>query len=60
MPKEFLKDYIGKKVSITIFNDAFAVNGVLVSSEGNWIKVETKKSIQVINADHIQQIVVSK
>jgi small nuclear ribonucleoprotein (snRNP)-like protein len=60
MPKEFLKEYIGKKVSITIFNDAFAVSGTLISSDGNWIKVENKKNIQIINADHIQQIVVIK
>lgn len=60
MPKEFLKEYIGKKVSITIFNDTFAVSGTLISSDGNWIKVENKKNIQIINADHIQQIVVIK
>ena len=60
MPKEMIKDYIGKKVSITVFNDAFAVNGILDSVEGNWIKVESKKTIQIINADHIQSIVIAK
>ena len=60
MPKEMIKDYIGKKVSITVFNNAFAFNGILESFEGNWIKVSTKKNIQIINIDHIQSIVISK
>ena len=60
MPKEMIKDYIGKKVSITVFNSAFAFNGILESFEGNWIKVSTKKNIQIINVDHIQSIVISK
>ena len=60
MPKEMIKDYIGKHVSITVFNNAFAFNGILESFEGNWIKVSTKKNIQIINIDHIQSIVISK
>ena len=60
MPKEIIKDYIGKKVSITLFNNAFAFNGILESFEANWIKVSTKKNIQIINVDHIQSIVISK
>jgi small nuclear ribonucleoprotein (snRNP)-like protein len=55
-----IKDLIGKKVQVAVFNDAFVTTGELVSVEGNWIKVDTKKQIKLINADHIQTIVVSK
>lgn len=60
MPKEMIKDLIGKKVQISVFNDAFVTTGELVSAEANWIKVDTKKQIKLINTDHIQSIVVSK
>ncbi len=60
MPKEMIKDYIGKKVSIPVFNNAFAFNGILESFEGNWIKVSTKKNIQIINIDHVQSRLISK
>ena len=60
MPKEMIKDCLNKKVSITVFNSAFAVTGILVSAEGNWIKVENKKNIQIINIDHIQSITIVK
>ena len=60
MPKDMIKDLIGKKVQVAVFNDAFVTTGELVSVEGNWIKVDTKKQIKLINADHIQTIVVSK
>ena len=60
MPKEMIKDFINKKVSITVFNSAFAVTGILVASEGNWIKIETKRDFEIINVDHIQSMVIAK
>ena len=59
MPKELIKDFIGKVCSISIFNDSFGVCGKIVAVEDNWIKVVSYKSkteIKLINGDMIRDI----
>lgn len=56
MPKELMKEFIGKVCSIILFNASFGVTGKIIGVEENWIKVQTKKDIQLINGDMIQNI----
>ena len=59
MPKELIKEFIGKVCSISIFNDSFGVCGKIVAVEDNWIKVVSYKSkteIKLINGDMIRDI----
>lgn len=42
MPKELMKEFIGKVCSIMLFNDSFGVMGKIITVEDNWIKVEEK------------------
>ncbi len=60
MPTEMLKEFIGKQCTISLFNDTFGVNGTIVAIEGNWIKVEEKKKIRIINGDIIRDISAAK
>ncbi len=56
MPTELLKEFIGKVCSIMMFGGAFGMTGKIVAIEGNWIKFEQKKEVQLINGDMIQNI----
>ena len=60
MPTEMMKEFIGKVCVIYFFNAAGGVKGTLLSIEENWIKVEEKKQIRIINADMIRDIVIAK
>ena len=56
MPKELIQEFIGKVCSITMLNNSFGVTGKIIAVEENWIKVENKKEVQLINGDMIQNI----
>ena len=56
MPQELMKEFIGKVCGITLFNESFGVTGKIVSVEGNWIKVEEKDTIRIVNGDMIRDI----
>ncbi len=56
MPIEMLKDFIGKDCAISLLNDFGGVQGKILAVEENWIKVEEKKKIRMINGDMIQDI----
>lgn len=56
MPKEMLKECIGKVCSIVLFSESFGITGKIVAMEENWIKVENKKEVRLINGDMIQSI----
>ncbi len=60
MPKEMLQELIGKDCIITIFNDFGSIQGKLITVEENWIKVEEKKKVRIINGDMIKDISVLK
>ena len=60
MPQELLKDYIGQTCSISLFNEIGAVQGIILAVEDNWIKVEEKKRIRIINGDMIRDISIQK
>ncbi|MBE6883315.1 MAG: hypothetical protein E7487_01775 [Ruminococcaceae bacterium] len=60
MPVEMLKEFIGKDCTITLFNDIGGVQGKILAVEENWIKVEEKKKIRIINGDMIRDISTAK
>lgn len=60
MPIEMLKEFIGKNCIINLFNDFGGVQGKILEIEENWIKVEEKKKIHIINGDMIRDISIVK
>lgn len=56
MPQELMKEFIGKVCIITLFNEAFGIQGKIIALEDNWIKIEEKNKIRLINGDMIRDI----
>ena len=56
MPQELIKEFIGKVCTIILFNESFGIQGKIVAIEENWIKVEEKNKIRLINGDMIRDI----
>ena len=59
MPTEMIKEFIGKECTVTVFNEVSGVRGTIVAGEENWIKVEEKKKVRIINGDMIRYIAIS-
>lgn len=59
MPKELMKEFIGKVCIITLFNETFGVQGKIVALENNWVKVEEKNKVRLINGDMIRDITIA-
>lgn len=60
MPTEMIKEFIGKDCIVSLFNEVSAVQGKILTVEENWIKVEEKKKIRMINGDMIRDIATLK
>lgn len=60
MPVEMLREFIGKDCTISLFNEISGVAGKIIQVEENWIKVEEKKKIRIINGDMIRDIAIAK
>ncbi len=57
MPKELLKDFIGKECVIVLINEAtIEIKGKLIDCEGYWIKVLEKDTYRVVNGALIREI----
>ena len=56
MPTELIKEFMGKVCAIVLFNDSFGVTGKIVAVEENWIKVEEKNKVRLINVNMIRDI----
>ena len=56
MPTELIKEFMGKVCAIVLFNDSFGVTGKIVAVEQNWIKVEEKNKVRLINVDMIREM----
>jgi len=59
MTNELLNKYIGKNCLITTGSFGTNVKGKIISVNDNWIEVETKKGIELVNAEFIQSIKIS-
>lgn len=58
MPTELMKDFIDKVCSITLLNELSGITGRIAAVEGNWIKVEEKSRVRLINGDMIRDIAI--
>lgn len=58
MPTELMKDFINKVCSITLLNELSGITGRIAAVEGNWIKVEEKNRVRLINGDMIRDIAI--
>lgn len=59
MPAEMIKEFVGKKCVVKLFN-SYYFEGTIVSFEENWIKLDEKKKIRMINVDTISDIEMRK
>ena len=53
-----MKDFIDKVCSITLLNELSGITGRIAAVEGNWIKVEEKNRVRLINGDMIRDIAI--
>lgn len=58
MPTELMKDFINKVCSITLLNELSGITGRIAAVEDNWIKVEEKNRVRLINGDMIRDIAI--
>jgi len=56
MTNELIKKYIGKNCLISTGSFGTNVKGKIIDVNGNWIELETKKGIELINVEFIQFI----
>lgn len=57
MPKDLMVEFIGKVCSVVVYGEDFGnVVGKITATEDNWIKIETKNDVQIINGDMIKRI----
>ncbi len=56
MTNELIKKYIGKNCHISTGTFGVNVVGKILTINENWIEVETKKGIELVNSEFIQNI----
>jgi len=56
MTNEVIKKYIGKNCRISTGSFGTNVVGKIIDVNENWIEIQTKKGIEIINAEFIQSI----
>lgn len=60
VPVEMLRSYIGKKVTVVCSGAGMGFEGVIVKVEDNWLMLEGKKHIQIVNCDAVNYINIKK
>lgn len=56
MTNDVIKKYIGKDCKISTGSFGTNVAGKIINVNENWIEVETKKGVEIINAEFVQSI----
>lgn len=56
MSHEMIKKYIGKECKITTGSYGSTTAGKIIDVKENWIELETKKGIELMNAEFVQNI----
>ena len=51
-----MKEFVGKVCSISLFNETFGIVGKIILVEDNWMKVEEKDTLRLVNVDMIRDI----
>lgn len=60
MPINMIKPYIGKKVTMMLAGEIAGFECIILELEDNWVKVDEKKNIRIINGDIINYISIAK
>ncbi|WP_461204957.1 DUF6897 domain-containing protein [Clostridium sp. DL1XJH146] len=60
MTNEILQKYIGTTCTISTGSFGTALVGEIITINENWIEVQTKKGIELINAEFVQSIKIKK
>lgn len=60
MTNELLKKYIGKNCLISTGSFGTSIIGNIMEVNENWIEIETKKGVELINSEFVQNIRVVK
>ncbi|NBG88231.1 hypothetical protein ISALK_06930 [Isachenkonia alkalipeptolytica] len=60
MSHEMIKKYIGKVCKVTTGSYGSTTSGKIVDVKENWIELETKKGIELMNAEFVQNIKVEE
>lgn len=56
MTNDVIKKYIGKNCKISTGSFGTNVAGKIINVNENWIEVETKRGVEIINAEFVQSI----
>ncbi|MDR7870777.1 MAG: hypothetical protein RIN55_07970 [Tissierellaceae bacterium] len=56
MTNDVIKKYVGRDCRISTGSFGTNVVGKIIDVNENWIEVETKKGIEIINAEFVQSI----
>jgi len=56
MTNEVIKKYIGKNCRLSTGSFGTNVVGKIIEVNENWIEIQTKKGIEIINAEFVQSI----
>lgn len=56
MNNEILKKYIGKSVTISFGSYGTNITGKINDIKENWLELESKKGVEIINVEFIQNI----
>lgn len=56
MTNEVINKYIKKNCKISTGSYGTTIEGTIVNVNENWIEIQTKKGIELINAEFIQSI----
>jgi len=57
---DYLKSYIGKKCKIDITTFYAPFSGTITKCENGWITFETRRTVELINIDRINRIIIKR
>ena len=56
MTNELIQKYLGKRCQVSTGSYGIKVIGIIIDVKENWIEIETKKGLELVNSEFIQNI----
>jgi hypothetical protein len=56
MNTDVIRKYIGKSCQASTGTYGVKITGTIMSVDDNWIEIQTKKGIELLNAEYVQNI----
>ena len=56
MTNELLASYVGKTCKVSTGSYGTSLTGKITRVQDNWLELETKKGIELVNAEYIQNV----